>query len=434
MRKKIFSTFIVFILFIIIDFIFFKINIHFGKRQLPIIYFILSSVFIFILLENLIYNKLFNFKSSKLKIIIFIISPLLISMIFADRLQEIDKYYFFSKNFSIRDNKLWEADNLLGWKGIPNTHGSYDHKFGDNIKFSIPVIFDSISCRAVPDSLKLKSDTLDLYLGCSFTIGASILAQNSYPYLTSKLLNHNYINAAIGGYGLGQMVQQVRSLTKQYKIKYVFIQLSPWLAGRAMNLLGPAYHAYRPCPYFSDLRDSFKLNLPAFTSLWYTFRNWRNTKPSYYERMQFILSDGINMEILDYFSYQFALLKTKIGIIPKPTKRKNELEKYVYDYMIDVCKKNNSIPILVKIGYNHPFFPQSYDNSKILMDYFKRKAKIIDLDLALQQKVDVESKSFKDLFYLGYTNHNRIIRYDAHPNEYANKLFSDRIYYKLKKK
>jgi hypothetical protein len=431
MIKRLVSTIILILIFIFFDFISFILDIHYDKRpQFSIIYFLFSSVLIFILTENFIYNKLFDLQSGKFRIIIFIIIPLIFSMIVTDRLQEINKFYLFSKRYSKRDYNLYKFDKMLGWKSVPDSKGSFDYFIGDSIKGSVPVIFDSIGFRTVPDSIRLKSNIIDLYLGCSFTLGELLEAQSSFPYLTSKLLKHNYINTGGGGYGLGQMIQLVNSLTKKYRFKYVFIQLSPWLAERAMDINGPTRYVYRPSPYFSDNGSSFKLNPPAYSTLTLSVKDWRVTKPSYYERIQFFLSDGIIAEIFDYYSYQLVKLKSSIGLIPKPTRRKDDLERYFYDYAIEACKKNNTIPIIFKICF--PWYsPNQCDN---LLKYLRPKAEIIDLDVDLQQKVIESGKKFEQLFYFYLVHRNYTLIFDQHPNKYSNKLFSEKIYNELKSK
>jgi hypothetical protein len=96
MKEKIPSSLVIFIVFIFVDFIFFKLRIYFGENlKFSIIYFISSTILIFLLFENLIYNKLFSIKSGKYKLIIFIIIPLIISMFIIDRLKAINKSFFF---------------------------------------------------------------------------------------------------------------------------------------------------------------------------------------------------------------------------------------------------------------------------------------------------------------------------------------------------
>jgi hypothetical protein len=243
------------------------------------------------------------------------------------------------------------------------------------------------------------------------------------------LLKHNYINAGVSGYGLGQMLQLFNDLVKKFKFKYIFIQLSPWLADRAIDLNGPFY-GYRPYPYFSDDGSSFKLNPPSYSTLKYTNKIWYNSKPSYSDRMHFLFSDGIKTEICDYLFYQFAKLKSNLGILPKPTKRKDDLERYFFDYTIDVCKKNNIIPIILKISY--PWYPP--DHCNYLLNYLKTKAKIIDLDLVIAQKANETGIKYDRLFFINVIYRNHIITYDIHPNEFANRLFSVKIFNELKSK
>lgn len=388
--------------------------------------FLINSFLLFLLLENLIYNKFFNLQSSNFRIIIFTIIPLVISMHITHRVQAIDKSYFYSTN-SPKTNSggLWQFDSLLGHKAVPDSTGSYEYYIGDGIKGRVPVTFDSSGYRSVPDSLELRYDTLDLYLGCSLTFGDYIEAQNGYPYLTSKLLEHSHINAGASAYGFGQMIQIVESLVKKHQFKYVFIQLSPWLSDRAMRLTGPTFYGYRPFPYFSDDGIGFKLNPPAFSTLMYSKKNWRG-KQSYFEKIRFRLTDGSKIEIIDYYSYQYSKLKTILGFIPKPTKRKADLEKFFYDYVIDICKKNNSIPIILKLRY-----PSAKCSD--LLKYLRAKTQIIDLDYDLEKKVDETGLNYQELFSIYHTNGDDSILIDKHPNNFANELFSRRIYNDLKK-
>jgi hypothetical protein len=192
-----------------------------------------------------------------------------------------------------------------------------------------------------------------------------------------------------------------------------------------MRLTGPTFYGYRPFPYFSDDGIGFKLNPPAFSTLMYSKKNWRG-KQSYFEKIRFRLTDGSKIEIIDYYSYQYSKLKTILGFIPKPTKRKADLEKFFYDYVIDICKKNNSIPIILKLRY-----PSAKCSD--LLKYLRAKTQIIDLDYDLEKKVDETGLNYQELFSIYHTNGDDSILIDKHPNNFANELFSRRIYNDLKK-
>ena len=321
MKKKIFSVLLILAGFFLIDYLFFKLTFAFGEKPVfSVLLFFFRCFLLFLFFEILLYKKFFDFKSGKVKIAFCVLGPLLISILISERLQTIDGFYHSSKTLSLRASGLWQFDSALAHKAIPNAKGDYVYYIEDSvngtIKGGVPVIFDSNGFRVVPDSLKLKSDTTDLYLGCSFTFGDFLDARFGYPYVTSKLLGHNYINAGASAYGLGQMYQLAERLVKKDRFKYVFIQLSPWLSSRAMDLSGPTLYGYRPFPYFSDEGTGFKLNLPSFSTSMYLSNNLRETPPTYFEKLKFVLNEGRKTEINEYTSFKLAKLKVALSIMP----------------------------------------------------------------------------------------------------------------------
>lgn len=426
MKGKISFSLIIIALFFIVDYLSFKANTYFGTGMtISVLYFFIVSLLIFLFILNLCYKALFTFKSGKGKIALYTILPLLLSMHLAGRLLAVNTGYFYSKNLSKKTSgNIWKPDPLLAHKGIPNAKGTYDYFIGDSIKGSVPVLLDELGYRTVPDSLKVNSDTCDLYLGCSFTFGDYIKAEDGYPYVTSKLLHHTFRNAGASAYGFAQMKQIADNLLPKYKFKYVFIQLSPWLADRAMSLNGPAFRGARPFPYFSDKGNTFILNKPAFEISKTQPGFWRNTPASYKEKISFEISDGWKSEIAGYYSSKWAGLQTFAGIKARPTNKKKELEKYFYDYMIAACRANNCIPVILKLKY-------PAQECSDLLGYLDKKATVIDLDADLDKKVMETGKTYSELFGLHYISNNQSILFDEHPNEFANELFSKRIFNQL---
>jgi len=431
MGKKILSSLILIITFFFIDYLFF----WFLKRTysewlqnfLNYLYLIFLVFSFFILIENLIYNSLFSFKSSRLRILIFLLLPFLISMHLAKRIVEINKFYFYSKTLSkFSSGSLWKPDQFLSHKAVLNSKGSYIYNIDYEIKGKVPVLFNNNGYRTVPDSLLLnKEDSLNIFLGCSFTFGDFIRPDQGYPYITSKYLENNFINAGASAYGLGQMNQLLDSILPKNNFKFVFIQLSPWLVDRAMSLNGPVYYGYRPFPYYSDSEKEFKLNYPAFDTRYYERNNWLGTPISYSEKIKFMFTDGWKIEVLDYYSFLLANIKIKLGLLEKPTRKRKKLEKYFYNYAIEKCKENNSIPIILKLRYNNSY-------CRDLVSSIENKALLIDLDKDLDSIVDKTGILYEDLFYIKHFSGKDSIIIDNHPNKYSNALFSRRIYKDLK--
>jgi hypothetical protein len=431
MKKQITQIFIIAFLLLVFDYIFFILKVSYDSKAIFYIFdYLVKSILFFLILVDIFYKRFFDFHSSKYTVIAFVLLPLLVSLHVSHRLIELDKFYFYSKSPPKENSgNLWQFDDKLGHRAIANSKGSYDFYVRDSKKVETPVFFDSLGYRTVPDPLKIDSDKTDLYLGCSFTFGDYVNAEETYPYLTSKILNHGYINAGASAYGLAQMYQRAFELIPKKKFTYVFIQLSPWLADRAMEFNGPTFFGYRPFPYFSDFQGGFILNYPAYkTSMYEGIKhNWRGTGFSYLDKLHFSITDGFGIEILDYYSYVFATIKGKLGLIQQPTSNKKQLERYFYDQLIDLSKSNSAIPVILKLGY------ESRDSNE-LISYLSGKAIVVDLDEDLNKLSKNRHDLFKKYFELYYPQGQDQIWFDGHPNPVAHRLFSNKIIESLNSK
>ncbi len=423
MKTKFISTFISLLFIVFVDFAFYFFRLFDHKSVfVEVIYIFIISIILLIIFLNLSYKKLFNFKNSAVKFIVFLSLFLFFSVFVSQRLLVINKLYFFTKNYKQNEKgSLWKPDTKLSYRGIPNKIGTQDFFIGDSIHGGIQTIFDSIGFRTVNKENRLNYDTLNLFLGCSFTFGSYIKAEETFSFKLSKKLKNNYINAGGSGYGMGQMLILLDSLVNNYKFKYVFIQLSPWLTDRAMQINAPFYYFYRPIPYFSDNKDSFKLNFPAYNNTSITFKyKWNETKPDYIEKSLFTVSDGFKIEVIDYFRQKAAKLKMVFGILPKPTNNRKELEKYLYEYAINKCKQNGVIPVILKLAY-----PDS--TATEILDYLKPKCLVIDLDQELNNEVIRCGESYYKLFSIAYVQNGQKIFFDSHPNALANEIIANKI-------
>ncbi len=414
---------------LITDFLFYSLKIHFGpKSSIYKVEFVLKYILLFLFIISLLTKNLYDLDFNMARLAFFL-ALILFSFHISRRLIAVDKFYYFSKNLTKKNSgNLWQFDELLGHRSTPNSKGTYIYYIGDSIKGEIPVLFDSLGYRTVPDSLKILSDKIDLYLGCSFTFGDFVKAEYTYPFLASKMLGHNYINAGASAYGFGQMFQIANWLIPRIKFTYVFIQLSPWLADRAMNLNGPTFYGYHPFPYFSENNEIFKLNPPAYKTAIYTIEknNWRETKASYLEKLRFSISDGFRIQILDYYAYKWSVIKVKLGIIPKPANNKKKLEQYFYDQVIDLSKKNSAIPIVLKLNYE-------LMDCKELISYLSNEALVIDLDEDLDRISNYNPDLRRQYFQIYHVQGPDTLWYDDHPNSRTHSLYADKIYNQLKK-
>ncbi|MCK6694813.1 MAG: hypothetical protein L6Q97_22265 [Thermoanaerobaculia bacterium] len=428
MRAKVFSA-LMFLGFIFLtDYGYFKLNLAFGNKVLfDLSFFLLTTIFVFIFFSNLLYKTFFSFADPAWKVVLCMALPLAVAMLYSDRMLAINKFYFYSKNLPKKSSgNLWRPDPVFAHRGVPNAQGSYNYYIGDSIKGSIEVTFDNQGFRTVPDTLKVKSDTTNLFLGCSFTFGDYILAEEGYPYKTSVLLRHHFVNGGASAYGIAQMKLLLDSLLSQKKFHYVFIQFSPWHLERAMKINGPSFYGYRPFPYFSEHDAGFQLNMPAYKTNLYVSKDWHHSGYSYRENLYFKISDGWQIEIQDFFSYNTARCKILLGLIPKPTKNRSALERYFYSYVLSVCSKNNTIPVFLKLAY-------PIEECRDLVEYLDEKSILIDLDAELDAEVEKTGKTYDELFHIYHKLGETKLYYDAHPNAYANDIIAKKIYADLRR-
>jgi hypothetical protein len=415
------------VILVLFDLVVYWVLFAFGEHNwLYILDFLVKTFILFVLIIGWLYRSAFDLQSRKIIIVAAISLVMAISMAIADRMVALDRFYFYAKTLTKNTSgQIWQFDKKLSYKGIPNSHGIYKYYIGDSIEGGIPLYFDSLGFRTVPDSIRLASDTTDLFLGCSFTFGDYVEAQNTYSYLAAKQLGHQYINGAILGYGAGQMIQITDSLLRNRRFKYVFIQLSEWIVPRAMSLNGPTRFGYRPFPYFYNQGDTFDLALPAYTTRMYSMKNWRKTPRSYPEKILFCLTDGAKIEIHDYYAYLLARIKLGLRMIPAPATDKTRLEKAFFNTMADLCTQHGARPVFLKLHY-----PDTA--CRELVAQLKQKATVIDLDSALQRVVLKTGLTYNQLFRIRHYCGNDSIPFDRHPNKFAHAIFANTISQALK--
>ncbi len=404
------------------DYALYLLKVYLGvSTPLYVLDYVLKALLMYVLFQAVAYRWLYDMKSNKMVVMGFLLVPLVATLLVAQRMIRVDQFYFFSKKLHLTTSgNMWAFDPKLAHHAKPGAKGEYYYFIGDSIRGAVPVYFDENGFRVAPDSLALQSDTLDLFMGCSFTFGDYVSAEQSYPYLTAQMLHHRYLNTGASAYGFGQMKQLAEQLLPQHPFRYAFIQLSPWLADRAMNINGPTFYGYRPFPYFSDQGDDFALNFPAYHSQLYRVGNWKSQPMSYLEKLRFSFSDGFTSEFLDYTAFKWAGIRMKLGMTPKPTNRKLSLEKHFYDSMIALCRAHGATPVVLKLRY-----PEA--DCRELLDYLEPKVMVVDLDRALDSVLQSNGATFASYYELYHVHKGDTLYYDKHPNPYAHAQIAQTI-------
>lgn len=394
------------------------------NKTFVFVYFAVMTLLFFMLLMSLLYKRVFTLKSPVYLSVPIVLLSLFLSQFIAGRLRDINLSY---ERVSIyppnKDAKLVRLEDKLVYRSNPNQSGFHYYSIGDTLFGKLPVYTDSFGFRTVPDSLKVVSDTTDLFLGCSMTFGSFIKAEEGFPYLTTKALNHSLHNAALPGYGMGQMLVLLDTMLSVKKYKYVFLQMSDWLSERSASLAGRFLGAgYPPNRYFSENKDgSYTLNKYAF--------RLNNDKPplpwyemgrSYRNKLYYMYTDGLRHNVTGYVKLKFAQVKVALGLLPAPTENLEGLETWFYRTSIEKIRKNGAIPVLYQMWDDDSHFDRVLKN-------IDKDVLVMDLDAILDSTAKSTGKPRHELFRIYHVHNGQKIYYDNHANALASELMSKEL-------
>ncbi len=312
-----------------------------------------------------------------------------------------------------------QADDSLGLVAIPGAGYEETYRYGDPLLirydargFRIPVSGDSL-CKA--------GQAADLlFLGCSFTFGASVLAEESFPYLAAHQTGKRYLNAGLGSYGLAHMLILARRLIPEYRPAYVIIQYSPWLVARGTSLYGPSFLGRLPFPYFTAVEDSFTLAPPAFRSQLFSVDKqalrdkYRSRKWAFYTR------EAIPFFIRDHWMD----LKTRASVIfgsrPAPANELAEVEHHAYREIVRIARQAGSKPLVLLLG------DSLY--SRQAAERLGRDLTYIHADsLIMRHIADSQSGDFDQEYYIWRLDGKRPVMVDRHPNPRIHRVIARSI-------
>ena len=398
------------------------------------IYQLLQSSILFFVIIGITYKRIWNISDLKKKTsAIYILALLLITFFICYNVLSINKKlkayytYFNSENFIAWDRQVFQLDDTLGYKMIPNTDAfqiySYMNPIPTKINakgFRVPAYFDSLS--------ELNPEVDVLFLGCSFTYGSACRAEEAFPYLVAIEKRLSYINSGVGGYGLAQMYLLSQKLFSNYDPKYVVIQYSPWLLERSITEFAPTRGGYLlPAPYFSKKSNSFQVELPVFKSFANTLNPIEDRKIFHNNFFNYYFKKGLIYFTREQFQVIQLRIKNLFDVKQPPTKERDAVELFAYKEMFEKAKQNGAKVILCKIAGGT--FTDSFN--KLLIEY---NVSVADAKALLYKNLGSESEEIYKQKY----NHWGIkgkdsVFIDGHPNALAHKIIATSIIEKINK-
>jgi len=319
--------------------------------------------------------------------------------------------------------KPHEYNPILGFSPIAGAAGAEIMPGGSDI----PMQFSEAGFRIPVGEEKAKpyKRPLILALGCSFTYGAAVPAEDTYPYLVGKELQGTELNAGVCGYGLSQMLLLAKELIPQYLPDYLMVQYSNWLVERAISGYAPSYYGRYPTPFFiRQSTQSLGIYPPYYPSIAddLPIDNYRDAKTSLVDKFSFFFTVSLPLYTHDIYYEAVTRAKKTAGLIPVAVSNREEVVRFVYNEIAGLSKIYNSEMIIVALR------APNKDHLNILKNIPNTIVVETELTLFSHLKEKTE-QAYKRQYY--HWRNNEII--DSHPNAEAHRIIAKTIVQNIKK-
>ena len=328
-------------------------------------------------------------------------------------------YTYTKSNQRGWSGQVHRSDHVFGYVPIPNSSGAETFPVGD----PIPMRYDTDSFR-VPLAHEDNSDHIRpmlLTLGCSFTYGAAVHAENTFAYLVGKSLGGVTRNAGVCGYGLAQMIMLARQLIPQHRPDYLLLQYSPWLAERAITPFAPSYFGRVPTPYLAEQGGELEMQPPIFQTIVADLPvdDYRASPAGVVDFSLFLWHVGLPLFYHDDFHMGAYTLRRVLHPLPASSPHPDMVARYGYDEIVSVARSHGAEVIIVILGNDH----RAVD---IREDLFPRGVMVVNAQAELLKALpEITAEAYLARYAHWRDNPPRVV--DAHPNEQAHRIIAETI-------
>ncbi len=403
-------------------------------------------VVLFFLL-SITYKKYWNgqiFKkviSSFSFVVVFSICFLLIKEVYFN-FRALDRLYdYYKQNIGILGN-VFMADDTLGHRGVPNGSGMSTFPLENNL-IQVPIQLNEEGFRIPTNKKSVDSDTLMMFLGCSFTWGDYSLAEENYSSQATNLLKIRALNCGVDAYGLAQILLLAERKIEKYRPQILSIQYSPWLADRARFMFFPSAHGVMPFPFIAkNEKSEFYVHEPFFRSSLYNpeYKYFKTSPKTLSDKISFFFKVGFPVAILDSWKRSIAQWKMYVGLLPMSEPDNQQIEKFVYERIYGLCKKYKVKMVVLNIG------GFGYSDEQRMSNHYDRKhfqetmspelvknVTFIDADSVLRKGI-LPKENYSKYVQWGKISPTDSIIYDNHPNPMAHKIIANTLVEGMKSK
>jgi hypothetical protein len=313
---------------------------------------------------------------------------------------------------------IHQSDPQLGYKPIPGVRSAQLLSMGP----PVPIFIDSrgfrVPAEQSPDTPSGGRPHI-LFLGCSFTFGATCRAEKTFPQLVAGELQGTCMNAGVCGYGLTQMLLRARQLIPEYRPDIVVVQYSPWLVGRALSPYAPSYFGLQPVPYYTLAPDgSPTIAPPLFTRSRVNLDRYTTTPRSLGESISFLFTGG-RLLLHDDLLATSAWIRRSVGGAPSPTDQRQAVVDAAYGELDRLCQQNGAQLAIVVLDERVPVEQRDALDAAPHATVIDAHQKLVD------QMPPLGARMYQKL-YCHWRGEPPVL-VDHHPNARAHRIIADAI-------
>lgn len=313
------------------------------------------------------------------------------------------------------DTYLWRADPVRGWAAHEGVETQLIYAQGG----SVPATYDAQGYRVPPGPPRQDGPgPVVLSLGDSWTFGTGCRAAETFTYRTAEGVGGVPRNAAVGAYGLAQMLLQGERLLPEVRPDVLLVQYGPWLVDRAMRPYGNTWLGVLPCPYFAD-DDTGGVYVapPAFMPIVFRLpiRSYISTAKG---RGAFLWDVGLPLMLHDTGGATIFALRRALGLAPAPTANRAAIIAHTYEALQQSCRALGTRMVIVSMAMGDDTPVPAEDRAAL--EAFEV---VYTQDRLWPTGADPDRPSWYELY--GHWRGETLV--DNHPNAAAHALMAEEI-------
>lgn len=246
---------------------------------------------------------------------------------------------------------VYKSDAQCGYVPMPDALAFHTLREGDRI----PVRIDAEGFRVPVNAPAVQPATGGiLFLGCSFTHGYGVPAEETFAQIAADRLQVPCRNAGVSGWGLAPMVLRARRDIPRIRPQYTVVQYSNWLITRSQEYYAPSDFGLVPTPFFALQSGRMDIYPPVFKSVIPELMQHSDRS----SLLSFVMRIGLRSCPHDDVYSVLTSMRQGLGQLPSPAVERQAILDYALEEIRQLCQLHGSRLFVVSIRRSFDDQPQ----------------------------------------------------------------------------